>query len=420
MKVAFISNSVFDGAGIAAYRIFKSVINNETQGVFYTNDNNPPPGFSHLKTKKKTGLKGYLWNKYHWRKYHLPALLVNSDFEYFTLQKLAYDTSFADLNYSPDVIHLHWINNILDYGSFFSTVPSHIPIIWTLHDMSPFTGGCIYSWNCDKFVSQCIACPQLPLDKEFGLAWKTQNLKLELFKNKNLHLVANSVWMENEARKSSVFKNAKSLTTIHLSIDTHVFRPVDTTVCREALGLNSNSFVICFGATYLNSRRKGLALLLKALELVYARYKQVTCLVYGSNLKVPQSLDLPPVISVGKIESDNLLRVIFSASDIFVIPSLQEAFGQTCLEAMSCGTPVVGFNVGGIPDMIHPGQTGLLAQTGNIEDLAEKIMWMIQNPAERIRMGTKARDFSIENFSTETQGNKYLDLYHTVLAQNGN
>lgn len=118
---------------------------------------------------------------------------------------------------------------------------------------------------------------------------------------------------------------------------------------------------------------------------------------------------------MGRIDSPELLSLIYSAADIFVIPSLQEAFGQTALEALACGTPVVGFRVGGIPDMVRSGVTGVLAEPANVTDMAEKIRWMAKHPEERIRMGSNARNMVEREFSLSTQAGKYVELYKSLL-----
>lgn len=415
MKIAFISNSIHDGAGIAAFRILKSVSNKGAECVFFSNDESKKPELKKLSFKKESGLFKYFKNKFYFKKYRLPALHVKPEYDYFTVSKLDHLTTFQDLGYIPDIVHLHWINNILDYESFFKTLPPKIPVVWTLHDMSAFTGGCIYSWECRKFETSCDQCPQLPPPGSFDLALYGQQMKYDLFKDKNIHLAADSYWIEEQARKSFVFKNVKSLITIHYSIDTDIFKPLNKAFCKETFGIDKDTILICFGATYLNSKRKGLKQLLKALEIVYLKNKNISCLVYGSNFTIPEGYNLPPIMSVGKIESDHLLKTIHSSADIFVIPSLQEAFGQTCLEAMSCGTPVVGFRVGGIPDMIIPEVTGLLAEPGNIQDLAAKITLLIENPELRKVLGQQARAYAVESFSMDGQGEKYMEIYRRAL-----
>jgi glycosyltransferase involved in cell wall biosynthesis len=117
------------------------------------------------------------------------------------------------------------------------------------------------------------------------------------------------------------------------------------------------------------------------------------------------------------MESPELLSLAYSACDIFVMPSLYEAFGQTSLEAMSCGTPVVGFDTGGIPDMVSPGKTGLLAKRGDIEDLSEKIQWMIDHPEARKSMGIAARQLVKREFTLQRQAEKYSSVYNDLMKR---
>jgi len=121
-------------------------------------------------------------------------------------------------------------------------------------------------------------------------------------------------------------------------------------------------------------------------------------------------------IHLGRIYNDRLLSLIYSSADVFIVPSLQDNLPNTVLEAMSCGTPVVGFDTGGIPDMVFHGKTGLLAQPKNVNDLSEKIQWMIDHPDDRKQMGINARKHVVEKFTPEIQATRYIDLYSKLLS----
>ena len=120
---------------------------------------------------------------------------------------------------------------------------------------------------------------------------------------------------------------------------------------------------------------------------------------------------------MGPVSDVDTMAKVYSAADIFVIPSLHEAFGQTCLEAMACGTPVLGFDIGGIPDMVTPGQTGLLARAGDVRDLQAKLLWLLDHDAERLRMGRAARHRVEQAFGLQVQAGHYLALYRTLAQQ---
>jgi len=247
----------------------------------------------------------------------------------------------------------------------------------------------------------------------YDLSTKNFLLKKKLIRRKNLHVVTDSHWLEREAKASAIFSEVKSFQTIHYGLDIQSFFPKDKDTCRRMLDLDPDSIVISFGAADVGNRRKGIRELLAALSKVDSNDKLVL-LIFGKSLPQIGPIDIPS-IHFGFVESPALLSAIYSASDIFVIPSLEEAFGQTALEALSCGTPVVGFQTGGIPDMVIHGKTGLLAQPNDANDLSSQIQRLINHPEERKRMGCNGRVFVEKKFTAEIQAQKYLTLYNEIL-----
>jgi glycosyltransferase involved in cell wall biosynthesis len=351
--------------------------------------------------------------RWHWlrrEKKHVASRPAGSDL--FSGAELHYPTPYRPAKTPANVIHLHWVAQFLDYPSFFASLPDQQPIVWTLHDMNPLTGGCHYTWGCDKYQSECSRCPQLAHAGADDLSFETFATKRTALAGKNIHVAADSHWLESEARKSAVFRCAKSFCTIHYGLDMETYRPLDKAACRRELGIEPDHFVVCFGADAVDIPRKGMKELLAALSLLNDKAR-ILCLVFGSGVTPPAGLEIK---SLGYVPSGSEQVRLYSAADIFVIPSLQEAFGQTSLEAMACGTPVVGFNTGGIPDTVRDGETGLLAQPGSVEDLADKIQWMLDHPAERLAMGARARAFVAAHFTLRQQAEKYRELYATIAA----
>ena len=335
--------------------------------------------------------------------------------ELFSFPVTQYKSSFDPSKLNADIINLNWIAEWIDYPSFFASIPDAFPIVWTLHDMNPFTGGCHYSWECEKFKTGCHSCFQLNEKRNpKDLSFRFSKIKLAALRRKNIHVVADSTWLESQARASTIFENVKSFQTIHYGLDTEIFRPKDKSLCRQLLGIPESAKVICFGAANIDDKRKGFALLKQAIDraaLVYPVY----CLLFGPQSEEP----LPNAAgykSMGPLSSVELQTIVYSAADIFVIPSIFEAFGLTSLEAMACGVPVVGFNTGGIPDMLIPHKNGLLASPADARDLADKIIYMFDHPSERYEMGQNARNTVTENFSDSLQAEKYIRLFETILA----
>jgi glycosyltransferase involved in cell wall biosynthesis len=228
--------------------------------------------------------------------------------------------------------------------------------------MNPFTGGCHYSWECKKYRSQCNDCPQLGQQGKGDLSEKNFKLKLTSLKNKNLHIVGDSTWLTKEAQNSPVFANVKSFRTIHYSIDFDIFRPANNR--KEILkkhDIPENAFVLSFGAADFTNRRKGFPELIDTLKIIKQKSANIHCLVFGEGKFETNNKELPPFHFTGHL-TPNELTGIYSTADIFIIPSLYEAFGLTAVEAMACGTPVIGFNTGGIPDSVKKGISGWLIE----------------------------------------------------------
>lgn len=338
------------------------------------------------------------------------------DYEQFSTPHQYYSTPYNWFaKQLPAIIHLNWIAEWIDYESFFNSIPNHIPIVWTLHDQNPMTAGCHYSWECQKYLSQCSQCPQLgPKDKS-DLARIGHKIKANALKEKNLHIVGDSEWITHEAEKSTILRHAKSFQTIHYSIDFNIFKPtISKQQTRQKFNIPENAFVLCFGAADFTNRRKGFNELIQALEQINKETTNVHCLVFGAGSLVLNQTNLPPIHLTGHLTPKELSEV-YGASDIFVIPSLHEAFGLTAIEAMACGTPVIGFNTGGIPDSVKVGKTGWLIETGSSQDLAEKIIWLTRNPNEVRKTSFNCSNYVSTHFSSKNEIEKYSTLYNSVI-----
>ncbi len=323
--------------------------------------------------------------------------------------KIGFDRQLPE----ADIYHLHWTSGFVDLPAFFKTVDK--PIVWTLHDMFPFTGGCHYSNGCEKYKTHCNKCPQLGSVSEKDLAyfiWERKSKAFSGFKNRII-IRADSFWLANEAVESSLFK-AFDIDTIHYGIETEEFIPRDKKSVRKALNIPLNSRVVVFGAPGINNPRKGFNELLESLIRLRSIYSNIFLLSFGSGT-MPDIIDIP-CLHLGNVSNNHLLSLIYSCGDVFVIPSLQEAFGQTALEAMSCGIPVAGFNTGGIPDMIVNGQTGYLAETGNVGSLSVAINRILRlDEDDYKKMAGNCREKVLAGFTLSHQATDYIKVYRNLL-----
>ena len=278
-----------------------------------------------------------------------------------------------------DVIYIHWINNnlisISEIGKILKTTK---PVVWFLHDMWPMTGGCHHSFDCTKYQSHCHSCDLLKSNKEHDISFKTLKNKIEkIGPYNNLTVVVPSEWMKECARQSFLFRN-KRIALIPNLVDVNKFKPHDKIFAKNFFNLPLEKKVILFGADMGETNPyKGWTFLRDALEIIESECVIVT--FGGESLDLPGKLGTLPLYSVGKLFDEYSLILLYNACDVFVMPSLAEAFGQTALEAISCGTPAVGFNVGGLPDIIKHKETGYLVNYKDSFDLATGIDWVLNN-----------------------------------------
>jgi glycosyltransferase involved in cell wall biosynthesis len=315
-----------------------------------------------------------------------------------------------------DVVQLHWISWFLDYRRFFKALPKNVPLVWRLSDMNPFTGGCHYSGGCCRFEKTCGRCPMLESEREDDLSraiWMRKKNALDRLPNDRLHIVALNQWMAEQVNRSSLLGRF-DCSVIPNGVDLEAFRAIPSTAARKALGLPSGRRVIAFVADSVSNSRKGFNLLLEALHSLRARHDLFLLILGNSQQNLPpMSL---PYLTVGHIQATAFLRQIYSAADLFLISSLEDNQPNTVLEAMACGTPVVGFRAGGIPEMVEQGITGLLASQGNVTELAQAIDFLLDHEQERTEMSGRVRKRAEEVFSRDGQVRKYLDLYLRLVA----
>jgi glycosyltransferase involved in cell wall biosynthesis len=310
-----------------------------------------------------------------------------------------------------DIVHLHWIaGGFVDYWEFFCGISPRVPIVWTLHDMNPFTGGCHYDLGCGRFAGKCGSCPQLGSQDPGDLSRRIWTDKSDVFARiaaSRLHVVTPSQWLAREVERSSLLQRFPR-SVIPYGLDLETFAPKNRVHARELLGLPVDAKIILFVADGLDNRRKGFPLLIEALSGLHGIGGLMLLSVGNGHaegtLKVPW-------IHLGPLSQDRMLPAVYSAADIFVIPSLQDNLPNTVLESMASGTPVIGFAVGGIPDMVRPGVSGTLVEPENVAALRVAVEDLLNSPAQLDRMGSNCRQIVEEEYCLERQARRYEALY---------
>lgn len=318
---------------------------------------------------------------------------------------------------APDIVHLHWI------GAGFLPVQAlkqfDCPVVWTLRDMWSFTGGCHYTAGCERYRVGCGSCPQLRSDSISDLSRSIWDSKHEHWQNLDLSLVPISGWLGECAQESPLFSTCP-IEVIPNGLDISLFRPTDKLSARQAWNLPFTKKIIVYGAVNaIQDRRKGYPELMDALkELGRTDAAEDILLVVFGDLEPDNVPDTGiETRHVGYIDNNERLSLLYSAADASVVPSLQEAFGKTLIEAMACATPVVAFASGGPLDIIDHRVDGYLAQPYDPSDLARGIAWCLDETEQGHDIGGAARRKVEREFDIHVVADRYRDLYERVLAR---
>lgn len=313
-----------------------------------------------------------------------------------------------------DIVHLHWIGGGMMCIEDIAKITK--PIVWSLHDMWAFTGGCHYDSDCGRYANNCETCPVLNSNHRNDLSHYVFERKVKTFvKIPFLTIVGLSRWLTDCAKKSTLLAE-KDIINLPNPIDTHTFRPLKRETARGLLDLPNNKKLVLFGAhNATKDPRKGFAEITTAMHLIKSTGLEL--LVFGSGSRLNSPDFGFPVHYLGHIPDDLSLRVLYSAADVMVVPSIQEAFGQTAIESMACGTPVVAFGATGLLDIIDHEQNGYLAAPYDPKSLAEGIDWILNYPSPQ-DLSHRAREKVLETFETTQVARQYLELYKAVLIKN--
>ena len=318
---------------------------------------------------------------------------------------------------NPDIIHLHWV-----CGGFLrieTLKKLRKPIVWTLHDMWAFSGGCHYAGSCERFKDACGECPQLNSKEKNDLSHRILNRKMRAWRDADITIVSPSRWLADCAKASFLFRN-RYVEVIPNGIDIERYKPIDKRVAREILNLPQDRKLILFGAVNaMTDRRKGFQYLEPAFRKLSmnGREDKLELIIFGAVEPAnPPNLGLKTHY-VGALQDDTSLALLYSSADVFVLPSIQENLPNTVSEALACGVPVVAFNVGGIPDMVKHQVNGYVAWRGNTDDFAHGIQWVLSELEKSPGLKKAARDQAEKEYALTTQAGHYLKLYRTLMER---
>ncbi|WP_194091527.1 glycosyltransferase family 4 protein [Vibrio hibernica] len=413
MKILIVNTSDIDGgAARAAYRLHQSLLSKKIDSQMLVqnklSDDASVIGPRNRLEKVKGILKSFFDSipvKFYKRK--IPTL--------FSVSWVSSKSIVNQINIiQPDIVHLHWVNSGMLRIEDFAKI--NAPIVWSLHDDWAFTGGCHIKWDCGKYINGCSNCPILLSNCVNDLSASVFKRKDKTFnKIKNMNIVGLSNWL-TECSKNSALLSKKLHVNLPNPINTKTYKPINRGYAREQWGFPKEKKLILFGAMNPTSDiNKGFYEL--ELALTFLNKINTEIVIFGAS-KPTNNPDFGcKTHYLGALSDDIALSSLYNAVDVMVVPSRQENLSNAIMESLSCGTPVVAFDVGGNSDLILHKENGYLAKPLDGNDMANGIEWVLNN-VQYNELRLNARKKVLSDFDSELVSAKYIDLYNSIIRRN--
>ena len=416
MRVLIINTSErIGGAAIAANRLMDALKNNGIKAKMLVRD-------KQTEQISVVGLKKSWWKvwQFIWERV---IIWKANKFKKHNLFEVDIANTGTDITSLPefkqaDVIHLHWINQgMLALTDIRRIIDSGKPIVWTMHDMWPCTGICHHARQCNKYQQECKNCPYLlnggsPKD----LSNKVFLQKKDLYKNSSIVFVTCSQWLKGQAEKSALL-DKHTVINIPNPININLFKPRNKQEARTRCNFPADKRIILFGAAKPTDKRKGVDYFIESCNLLVQKHPelkdQIGIAIYGKQSEQIVSLLPFETYDLKYISSEKELVNVYNAIDLYATPSLEENLPNTIMEAMACGVPCVGFNVGGIPEMIDHLHNGYVAEYKSAEDFANGIYWTLTEGEYDILSEEASRKVTA-CYSEGTIAKKYIEVYNKI------
>lgn len=405
MKAVHLSISSRYGAGIAAGRTIEALRRNGTDAELWTTD-----GIGAAR-----GLRARLWASLRTSMDFAPLHCYRRRQLYSVWSNGWLPSNMAPriLAARPDIVHLHWIGDgFLHLGELTRL---SAPVVWTMHDAWAFTGGCHYPADCVRFRGGCGCCPQLRSTKANDISARNFRAKCRNASSIS-RWIAPSDWMGGLAAGSGAMDGAR-LCVIPNGFDEEVFTPAEGGAMRMRLSLPDRSIVVVAGAADLRERRKGITLVPEAVRQLQAvTGRHCLLLVFGAHADELARTSVVDCRSMGALHSEKEIAAVLAAADMVLVPSLQDNLPNVAVEALACGSPVIGFDSGGIREIVEPGVTGALSGEVGVAGLANAMgNWLGRAPA-RAEVAACCRARFEERFTYAIHARRIRDMYDEILA----
>lgn len=413
MKVLIVSTSDIDGgAARAAYRLHRSLLqkNIESQMLVQYKSSDDFTVTPLTQSKIKMGIG------------RLRAILDGIPVKFYKRRsKTLFSTSLLGFSnfidkineINPDIVHLHWVCGGMINIKHLSSIKA--PIVWNCQDMWPLTGGCHYDEECKGYEKKCGNCVVLKSNNKNDLSRFVFNNKLRSYnKISSLTIVGVSQWIAGCAKESGLFAK-REIVNIPNCFDTDLFKPIDSNFSKRLFGIPQDKKIILFGAmNSLGDPRKGAIELFSAINRLDI---ENTVLVIAGSSKPKIDLNLKyETYFISPIKDEILLPIMYNVADVMIVPSLQENLANSILESLSCGIPVVAFDIGGNKDMIEHKRNGYLANRFDSQDMADGIKWVLEG-GDYKNLSKYSREKVMNEFDQKVVSKKYIELYEDILGE---
>lgn len=403
IRAALFSTSTMQGAGYAAFRVHRGLRETTVVPHMFTTVRN------HEREPDVTVLKHPSGDNANWRRLQGPP---KPGLTIFTVNDDHIPNADLLRMVEPyDVINLHWHARFLSLENIAALTHCDKPVVMTIRDMMPITGGCHFFHGCDRWLTDCRNCPQLgPTHADYPST--ALALKRARYNFSNLTLVAISNHTRRILARAPVFRDCR-IEVIPNSIETDVFRPYDRLARRKEFGLPADRKIIGYVPSF-SSEVKGYREIVEAMKLLDTKALGGDPFVMLVGNETPATASIPfEKKALGYISDNNKLARAYSCADVVVVPSLEETFSNTAAEAIACGVPVVGFETGAIPDLAVDGKTGYTFEVGDVPGLAYGITQVLTGRS----MKAACRAHAEEMLSFPTQAHRYETLFRELVAK---
>jgi len=413
IKVALVNTSdIIGGAAIACYRLFEAlkVCDGVEANLLVKEKFSEQTDIQLINNsffKKKKGDLNFILEKLSF----LPYERGKDIRFYYSNPNFGQDISQLPAIQDADIIHFHWINKgFLSFDSFQKIKALGKPIVWTMHDMWTFTGGCHYASACTNYENSCGNCNFLKSPATTDLSNQIWSKKKAFYQDLNIQFVTCSKWLSDVASSSGLLKSQKV---------TNIPNPINTDIFKPSIPSKSKTNTILFQAMNLSEERKGFQYLLKALESLKKTNpdfaKSIQLVIFGkAKGDLLENIGFK-IEYLGLLKGEEAIIEAYNKSDCFIIPSLEDNLPNTVMESLACGKPVVAFNTGGIPEMVDHKKNGYIAQQKNVEDLANGIQWVLEDENRYNELSENAREKVMSHYSFEVVGSKYEEIYKSMI-----